>query len=205
MTVPKRAHMRAIKIAMALTGRPDPKEILEATKYRNESWERAGITLSKSMDLYATAPDAAKACVGTLHDIMREAGRDPESYRYVEPSAGTGPFLEWLPDDTMAMDILPRHPAVRRGEFLTWEPPHSDRSYAVVGAPPLGHYSDVTVAFINRALSFADMVGMVVRHHVGNRQVRGRHLHTTPLDDMSVKDLVGGHAPYRMEWRVWTK
>lgn len=205
MTVDKHAHKRAVKIAMALTDRPDSREVREATKYRDHAWERAGITLSKSMDLYATAPDAAKACVGTLHDIMREAGRDPESYQYVEPSAGTGPFLKWLPPDTIAMDILPRHPAVQQGEFLTWEPPHSDRPYAVVGAPPLGHYSDVTVAFINRALSFADMAGMVVRHHVGNRQVRGRHLHTTPLDSMSATDLTGGPTPYQMEWRVWAK
>lgn len=80
MTVPKHAHKRAIKIAMALTDRPDSREIREATKYRDYTWERAGITLSKSMDRYATAPGASKVCVGTLHGMMREAGQDPESY-----------------------------------------------------------------------------------------------------------------------------
>ena len=144
------------------------------------------------------------ASVDTLHGIMREAGRDPASYQYVEPSAGTGPFLEWLPHDTISMDILPRHSAVQRAEFLIWAPSHSSRPYAVVGAPPIGHYSDVSVAFVNRALSFADMVGMIIRHHVGNRQINGKHLHTTPLDGMSIKDLTWGPVPYAMEWRVWT-
>ena len=205
MAVPKHAHELATRIAIALTDRPDPLKILEAAKYRDKMWENAGITVSKSMDLYSTDPNTAKACVKTMRDIMRDTGGDPASYRYVEPSAGTGPFLEWLPANTIAMDILPRHPKVVRGEFLTWEPPRIDMPYVVAGAPPLGNYSDAAVAFVNKALSFSDMVGMIVRHHVGNRQIRGRHHTTTPLDGGAIKDLAGGNTPYEMEWRVWTK
>ena len=42
----------------------------------------------------------------------------------------------------------------------------------VVGAPPLGVYSDVSVAFVNHTLEFAQVVGMVVRHHIGERQIK---------------------------------
>ena len=196
-------HDRAVKIALALTDRPDSRQIMDATTYRNQAWEKAGIQVSKSMDLYTTTPEAAKSCVESLHKVMMDNGKDHALYQYVEPSAGTGPFLEWLPDDTISMDILPRHPSVVRGEFLTYEPPKSDRLYCVVGAPPLGHYSDASVAFVNHALSFADMVGMIIRHHVGNRQINGTMQATMPLGKDAVRDLAGGHTPYTMEWRVW--
>lgn len=197
-------HERAVKIAMALADRPDSRQIRDATMYRDQIWENAGIHTSRSMDLYSTTPETAKSCVGSIHKVMKDMGKEPTSYQYVEPSAGTGPFLEWLPDDTIAMDILPRHPKVVAGEFLTWTPPESNRPYVVVGAPPLGHYSDTTVAFINHALSFADMVGMIIRHHVGNRQIDGMIRATIPLKKDAIRDLTGSRIPYTMEWRVWS-
>lgn len=196
-------HERAKLLASILTDRPDPSIGIEAAKYRDGLWNKAGITLTKSMDLYSTTPDAAKTCVKSLHAVMTKMGKDLASYQYVEPSAGAGSFLKWLPDDTIAMDILPRHSDVMKCEFLTWEPPESDRPRVVVGAPPLGNYSDVSVAFVNHSLEFADVVGMVVRRHIGNRQIRGRHLYTMPLDRDAVRDLTGGPVPYLVEWRVW--
>lgn len=69
--------------------------------------------------------------------------------------------------------------------------------------PAASHYSDVSVSFVNHALEFADYVGMIVRHHVGNRQVRGRHLYTMPLGRDAIRNLTDRSVPYAMEWRVW--
>lgn len=198
-------HEQSAKLAMALVDRPSTAAVLEATKYRDAIWDKAGIRLTKSVDAYHTTLDTAKACVDIMYGVIREWGNSPNSYQYVEPSAGSGPFLKHLPDDTISMDILPRHPAIQRGEFLTWEPPESDKPYAVVGAPPLGNYSDVSVAFINKSLSFADIVGMIVRRHIGERQVSGNLLHRSTLERGAVLDMTGCPIPYKMEWRVWCK
>lgn len=205
MTIPQDVHERAANLAMALTSKPSSDAVWDAIKYLGDAWAKAGINLTKCVDAYNTTTDVAKTCVGIMHDIMREAGHSPESYQYVEPSAGSGPFLKWLPNDTIAMDILPRHTVIRRGEFLTWNPPHSDRPYAVVGAPPLGKYSDVSVAFINKALSFADMVGMVVQRRIKPSRISGRILHTLPLERGAVLDMTGRPIRYKMEWNVWSK
>ncbi len=202
MTLGQQHHKRARAMVREIANKPTSSEILHASEYRDESWERAGITnLTRSMDLYATTRDAARTCVKTFRDVVRERGHD--ECTYVEPSAGTGVFLEFLPEDTIAMDILPRHTRVQRREFLTWTPTDKQRKYAVVGAPPLGVRSDVSVAFVNHALGFADVVGMVVRRHIGERQVpHGRLLRKEPLEN-AVTDMTSGFVRYDMEFRVW--
>ena len=59
--------------------------------------------------------------------------------------------MEFLPDDTIAMDVLPRHKNVKRGEFLTYEPPKGEQC-CVVGAPPFGDNLWLTNTFITHAL-----------------------------------------------------
>ena len=174
---------RAVKITVALADEPDSLQIRDATTYQDRIWETAGTQTSKSINLYTTTPETAIACVESLRKVMVDDGKDSDLYQYIELSTGTGPFLKWLPDDTIVMDILPHHPRVVRGEFLTYEPPKSDRPYCVVGALPLGHYSDATVAFVNPDLSFADMVGMIIRHHVDNRKIKGMRQTAMPLGE----------------------
>ena len=66
------------------------------------------------------------------------------------------------------------------------------------------NYSDVSVAFVNHSLGFADMVYMAARRHIGNRQIRVMDMHTTqPVRD-AVPDLTGCLTPYKMDWRVWS-
>ncbi|MDE0091486.1 MAG: hypothetical protein OXP12_09120 [Thaumarchaeota archaeon] len=196
-------HKRARAMVREISNKPTAREILRASEYRDESWKRAGITsLTRSMDLHTASRDAVRTCVKIFRDVVRE--RVLDECTYVEPSAGTGAFLEFLPaEDTIAMDILPRHPRVQRSEFLTWMPSDKRQKYAVVGAPPLGVRSDVSVAFVNHALEFAGVVGMIVRRHIGERQVpHGRLLRREPLES-AVTDMTGGFVRYEMEFRVW--
>ena len=61
------------------------------------------------MDLYTTTSEAAKKYVEAVKDVMRDMKLDWGKYTFVEPSAGRGAFLEFLPSETVAMDILPQH------------------------------------------------------------------------------------------------
>lgn len=191
-------HERTIRIAMVLTYRPDSSQMKKATTYRDQAWKSAGIHTSRSMDSYTTTRETAKECVESIRHTMKGMGKN-HSYQYVRPSAGTGSFLEWHPSDIIAIDILPRHPKVVMGEFLTWGPPKSERPYCTVGAPPLGHYSNTSVAFVNHALSFAGFVDMIIRRHIGYRHINGIIRDTILLGEDAVRDLTGGHTPYKME------
>ena len=203
MTITKQQHKKAHTIVSEIANKPLPSDIIQAAKYRDQVWQKHNINLTKSMDLYSTTPDTAKMCTQTMLDVMYD---NPSEYKFVEPSAGTGVFLEFLPSNTIAFDILPQHLSVQRQEFLTWLPPLETEKYAVVGAPPLGVYSDVSVAFINHALQFAVVVGMIVRRHIGERQIQsGRKLGSVRLDKGAVTDMTGGSTKYEMEFRVWEK
>ncbi len=189
-------HHAARSLVHEMANGPSVKEIMDATRYRDKAWKSVDINLTKSMDLYTTTKEAAEKCVQVMQDAMRDVGLSPDAYMYVDPSAGRGSFLEVLPVDTVAMDILPQHPSVKRQEFLTWVPT-DDKRYAVVGAPPLGVYSDVSVAFVNHALEFAEIVGMIVRAHIGERQIaKGEKARVIRLDEGAIVDMTGGSVKY---------
>ena len=145
-----------------------------------------------------TTPETAKSCVNDLIQAI------PCGMKFIEPSAGTGAFLKHLPSDTIAMDVLPKHPAVRLGEFLTYEPPGSGL-YCVVGAPPFGDNLWLTSAFTVHALDIAEWVGFLVDTKAVRYVPNGNIHHTVPLGPDAMRNLSGGRVRRKFEWRVWAK
>ena len=94
--------------------------IHEAIRYRDEQWNTHGMALENAdLDLFTTDIRVAGQCCRNMFETMRTDGADPTQYRWIEPSAGKGPFLKRLAPDTIALDVLSRHPNVVRAEFLT--------------------------------------------------------------------------------------
>jgi len=80
----------------------------------------------------------------------------------VEPSAGTGVFLELLqPLQVTALDIDPQHPAVALQDFLTWIP-DLPRPVLMIGNPPFGQRGALAMKFLNRACELADVVAFIL-------------------------------------------
>ena len=65
------------------------------------------------LDKFYTKDKVAKQCVQFLYEICPEAKDQP----CIEPSAGAGAFLPYLPAQTIAYDIAPEKPA----PILLWE------------------------------------------------------------------------------------
>ena len=177
--------------------------IPEARRYMLEQWSihdaqiPGWVDLDRvELDLAYTMPEAAKSCVD---DLLRTI---PEGVTFVEPSAGRGAFLKHLPKDTVAMDVLPRHDMVKRGEFLTYEPP-GPGPYCVVGAPPFGDRLWLTNAFITHALDMAECVGFIVDAKSVRDAPNGTIHHVTPLGSNAMRGMSGGRVRRRLEWRVW--
>ena len=157
-----------------------------------------------SLDLFTTDILVAGQCCRDMFETMRIDGADPTQYRWIEPSAGKGPFLKRLPPDTIALDVLPRHPNIVRAEFLTWRPPHRDR-YAIIGSPPFGIRARQSIPFLNHALEFADYVGMIVLRSMTKSKVNGRLIRFKGLDMGAMRGLSGNVLPLRLEWQVWSR
>ena len=59
---------------------------------------------------------------------------------------------------------------------------------------------------MNHALEFVEVVGMIVRAHMGERQIQnGARTRVIKLDEGVIVDMTGGSVKYYWEFRVWHK
>jgi len=112
-------------------------------------------------DSFFTDRRVAKDCVQTFYDVCKKSSIDLTGYRFVEPSAGEGCFYDYLPPDAIGLDIEPKRREFAQADFLKWYP-DADGKYVVIGNPPFGHRGAVALAFVNRALLFADIVAFIL-------------------------------------------
>ena len=106
-----------------------------------------------------TAPDLARRCVEYAGSL-----RPLDGYALVvEPSAGTGAFLDHLPADRrVGLDVVPGHPEVRAADFLAWRPPPGTGPVLTIGNPPFGQRGALAVRFLAHACSFSDTVAFIL-------------------------------------------
>ena len=115
----------------------------------------------REKDQFFTNADIAENCVSVLYNIMEQNGYSVEDYIFLEPSAGDGAFLPFLPKDTLAFDVEPKHERVLEQDFFTWKP-DDGKKYIVIGNPPFGLRGQQALKFINKALSFADFCAFIL-------------------------------------------
>ena len=110
---------------------------------------------STEKDQFFTPIKTAEHCFNIFKTIIEKYGDDYKSYRYIEPSAGSGNFLNVLPDDTIALDIEPKGDNIILQDYLEYYPP-TDIKYIVFGNPPFGLRGQLALKFINHSAKFAD-------------------------------------------------
>jgi len=94
--------------------------------------------------------------------FLNQTGVNIDDYIFIEPSAGDGSFLDVLPNNTIALDIEPRHKNILKQDFLEWKPKDENKNYIVFGNPPFGLRGHLALKFINHAHTFADYVCFIL-------------------------------------------
>jgi len=80
---------------------------------------------------------------------------------WLEPSAGTGMFLNFLPDDTLAYDIEPKHPKVIMADYLKVTMPYK-KGRCVIGNPPYGKGNYTSVKFYKKSIEISDYISFIL-------------------------------------------
>lgn len=94
-------------------------------------------------DKYYTKPEVAKYCVESVSDI--------DAYdSIVEPSAGNGVFLEYLPKYE-AYDIFPGNADIMKQDFLLLDKNYNGKTL-FIGNPPFGKRYSLAKAFIKKCV-----------------------------------------------------
>jgi len=145
---------------------------------------RKELTRSQLLSQFFTNDKLASQIVDIVKKIMQQNGKKWNSLYFIEPAAGDGVFLKYLPKErSVGIEVDPillkQHPEyvaadLQQGGFLALEPqdlglqniPRSN--IIVIGNPPYsipklnGRSQNVALDFVNHAATFGDTVAMIL-------------------------------------------
>lgn len=110
---------------------------------------------------YFTPPELAKACIERVNKLFPLDKFDV----IVEPSAGDGSFLKFLPKKkSIGIDVAPQASNIIKSNFLDWLPEKIPAHSRVltIGNPPFGARASMALKFIDHANAFSDVVAFVL-------------------------------------------
>ena len=116
------------------------------------------------LDKFYTNPDIAKMIVDKINELCPLVSYD----MVLEPSAGSGNILRYLPKNAIGLDLAPEGDNIIQQDFFEYESPYNPLTnpikIAVVGNPPFGtgYMNPLAKGFFNHAAKFADTIAFIV-------------------------------------------
>lgn len=118
------------------------------------------INISKiKNDKYYTSSELAKYIVNKTKEIIGEEN----IIEYLEPSAGSGVFLDYLPPNTLAYDIEPEDKLHRiiKQDYLTLDLNYK-KGRCIIGNPPYGERMNLAVQFYKKSIQLGDYIAFIL-------------------------------------------
>lgn len=118
----------------------------------------------KELDKFYTHPDVAKKFVEKINDYF-----PLEQYDLIlEPSAGSGNILKYLPKNSIGLDLKPEGEGIIEQDFFEYTSPfhplYNRIKIACIGNPPFGsgYMNPLAKGFFNHAATFSDLIAFIV-------------------------------------------
>lgn len=167
---------------------------------------------SKQKDQFFTPIPTAKYCFELFCNEIHKYGDNETDYKYIEPSAGDGNFLQVLPPNTIAFDIDPKHESILEQDYLDWKPEVNHGKLVVFGNPPFGLRGHMALKFINHSYEFADYVSFILPQlfesdgkGVPRKRVKGYHLIYSVKLDSSFYEPNKNEIKINTIFQIWSK
>ncbi|MDD1626879.1 MAG: hypothetical protein LUQ26_05300 [Methylococcaceae bacterium] len=115
------------------------------------------------LDKYYTKKEVAQECYNHLKTVV-----SMKNVLFIEPSAGSGAFLEVIKEPSIGFDLLPTGPNIIKNDFLKGDllsllvGRQKRMNRVIIGNPPFGTKSTLAIAFVNKALEYSDTVGFII-------------------------------------------
>ena len=107
-------------------------------------------------DKYYTQKDLAKYCVEKAKEVI---GQDNIT-EWLEPSAGSGNFLDYLENNYLAYDILPEDDRIVKQDYLELDLEYK-KGRCIIGNPPYGTRNNLYRKFYNKSIELGDYICFV--------------------------------------------
>lgn len=108
-------------------------------------------------DKYYTSPELAKYCVEKTKEII---GKENIT-EYVEPSAGSGVFLEYFDKPYFAFDIEPEDKRVKKADWLDVKLNYK-KGRCIIGNPPFGNRNILATKFYKHSIDCCDYISFIL-------------------------------------------
>lgn len=108
------------------------------------------------LDKYYTSSALAEYCVNKTKEVIGEGITE-----YIEPSAGAGAFLDYLPSNTLAYDIEPEDSRIILQDYLKLDLSYK-KGRCIIGNPPYGIKMNLGRAFCDKSFEVADYVSFIL-------------------------------------------
>ena len=165
----------------------------------------------KEKDQFFTPTNISKYTIETFQNIMRENNIDINQYTFIEPSAGDGSFTKLLPENTISLDIEPRHDKIIKQDYLKWKPQNNGK-YITIGNPPFGLRGNLALRFINHSSKFSDHLCFLLPPLFESdgrgspmKRVQGYNLIYSEKIDTNFYDPTGKEIKVNVILQIWSK
>ena len=158
---------------------------------------KLGNTRVSGKEQFYTPLETARTVVAHVLETIPDA----RNRTWLEPSAGTGAFIEALREhditDVIALDIEPHHPQVIQQDFLAWTTHRND--LIAIGNPPFGRNNALSIPFFNHCATMCTDIAFIVprswhKWSVTNRMDMGFTLRDDTELSISYVDRFGEHG-----------
>ncbi len=118
----------------------------------------------KDLDKFYTHPDIAKRFVDVVNQYYPLDSFD----MVIEPAAGCGNILQYLPSSSVGMDIEPEDSNIIKQDFFKYNSPYhpltNNIRIATVTNPPFGtgYMNPLAKGFFNHAATFSELIAFIV-------------------------------------------
>lgn len=124
---------------------------------------------SKSLDQFYTKKEIAKKFVEDILSIIDYKEFD----NIIEPSAGSGRILDFMPNGSIGLDLDPKRDDIIKTDFFDYEFPKGKN--LVIGNPPFGRNSKLALKFFNKCAENADVIAFIIPRN-WNSNKKQKHL-----------------------------
>ena len=125
----------------------------------NKKSETLKYTREQGLDKFYTIPEIAIKCI----DIVNEYSKIDTYDLVVEPSAGSGNFLLYIPTkNKIGIDIHPEHESIIKMDFFDYTPSLDIKHVLTIGNPPFGKISSLAIKFFNHSANFSSTVAFII-------------------------------------------
>lgn len=125
---------------------------------------------SKNLDQFYTKTKIAEKFVKDVLSIIDYTEFD----NVIEPSAGAGRILDFMPSGSIGLDLDPQREDIIKIDFFDYEFPKGKN--LVIGNPPFGRNSKLALRFFNRCAENADVIAFLIPRN-WNSHKKQKHLH----------------------------